>query len=72
LEVPISAFGGLADADISAEQIDGWRPSTRGAFRRRMLPGGHFFLRTERPLLLNLVAADLKASLELGARRTPA
>jgi medium-chain acyl-[acyl-carrier-protein] hydrolase len=47
LDCPITAFGGLADPTLTREELDAWRHQTRGPFRTRMLPGGHFFLETE-------------------------
>jgi medium-chain acyl-[acyl-carrier-protein] hydrolase len=58
-EMAISAFGGLADQDVTREDLVGWREQTRGAFRLRMLPGDHFFLHGARDLLTEAVARDL-------------
>jgi medium-chain acyl-[acyl-carrier-protein] hydrolase len=57
----ISAFGGLADAEVNRADLVGWREQTRGAFRLRMLPGDHFFLHSARDLLTEAVARDLAA-----------
>ncbi len=64
LDLPISAFGGLADSDVSEADIDAWRHQTTRAFRLRMFPGDHFFLNEERRAIAQAIAEDL----DLGAR----
>ncbi|HEX2091625.1 MAG TPA: thioesterase II family protein [Longimicrobiaceae bacterium] len=59
LDLPVSAFGGLADPDVSREHLSGWKEHTRGPFRLRMFPGGHFFLHGARQELVHAVAEDL-------------
>ena len=58
-DVGISAFGGLADVDVSRDDVDAWSVQTRGRFRMRMMPGGHFFLHNQKDLILESVARDL-------------
>jgi surfactin synthase thioesterase subunit/glycosyltransferase involved in cell wall biosynthesis len=45
LDTPVVAYGGLDDPNIRREHLDGWREQTAGAFKVRMFPGGHFYLR---------------------------
>jgi medium-chain acyl-[acyl-carrier-protein] hydrolase len=61
LEVPISAFGGTDDPDVSQERLDAWRPYTSRRFIARRLPGDHFFLNNpaSRDLLTRAVWQDL-------------
>ncbi|MGK4007729.1 thioesterase domain-containing protein [Sorangium sp. So ce1036] len=59
LECPISAFGGLADDRAGRAELEAWREHTRGPFTVEMFPGGHFFLRSARDLLLRSVSAHL-------------
>lgn len=59
LDLGISAFGGLADEEVSREDIAGWKEHARGAFRLRMLPGDHFFLHGSRDLLTEALAREL-------------
>jgi medium-chain acyl-[acyl-carrier-protein] hydrolase len=66
LAVPISALGGIADPEVRRDDLEAWRPETRGAFRLRMLPGDHFFLLSARRLVTEAVARDL-AALDLAA-----
>lgn len=59
LASPITVFGGLEDPTITRACLEGWREHTRSEFRIRMLPGSHFFLNTEQPLLLMAIAREL-------------
>ncbi len=59
LDIPISAFGGLEDPDVTREHLTGWKEQTRGPFRLRMFPGGHFFLHGARQSLVHAVAEDV-------------
>ncbi len=61
LRCPISAFGGMDDATISADDIAAWQAQTDGAFRVRMFPGGHFFPNALRSEMLRALAQDLAA-----------
>ncbi len=63
LDTPITAFGGLQDERVPLADIDAWRVQTTKAFQKRMLPGGHFFLNTERALLLEGIVIDLESCL---------
>jgi medium-chain acyl-[acyl-carrier-protein] hydrolase len=60
LECPITAFGGLHDQDVSREQLEGWRDYTSSSFAVRMFPGDHFYLHHSAPMLLRLIAQDLR------------
>ena len=60
LDCPITAFGGLQDADVSREQLAAWSEHTSGAFKMRMLPGDHFFVHSEQSLLIQLLTRELK------------
>lgn len=55
----ISAFGGLGDEEVTREDVEAWRPLTRGRFRMRMLPGDHFFIHGSKDLVLEAVSRDL-------------
>lgn len=61
LDCPITAFGGLQDEDISREQLEGWRDYTTSSFAVRMFPGNHFFLHQAAPVLLRMIAQDLRS-----------
>lgn len=59
LPCPITALGGLADNCLRREELEEWRQETAVSFQRRLLPGDHFYLHQERPLLLQVLARDL-------------
>lgn len=59
LDVPITAFGGLHDTQVSMRQLTAWQEQTRGAFRVRMFRGDHFFLNTSRAELLQEINTEL-------------
>lgn len=43
LSCPVTAFGGLGDAWAPADMVEAWGLETRGDFRSRFYPGGHFY-----------------------------
>lgn len=60
LDCPLSVFGGLNDNDIERAQLEAWGSQTTAATKVRMLPGDHFFINTQRPLLLRVLTQDLQ------------
>lgn len=65
LECPIAALGGLQDSEVPREDLEAWRMQTQSAFSLRMLPGDHFFLNKEQPLLLQALVRELEPVLVL-------
>lgn len=61
LEIPISAYGGLADEEVSPEALAEWSEHTSAGFQMRFLPGDHFFLKTAQTQLLELLARELQS-----------
>lgn len=59
LDVPITCYGGRDDKRLSHEDLEGWSRHTSGAFALRRLPGDHFFLHSQRSLLLRYLSDDL-------------
>lgn len=59
VDCPITAFGGLNDKVASEEEMAAWSAHTRGTFKLRIFPGGHFFLNEARLPLLRAIVADL-------------
>jgi medium-chain acyl-[acyl-carrier-protein] hydrolase len=59
LALPISAFGGLADSQAGPEEMERWREQTSGAYRRRLYPGKHFFVKDYQAMLLQDLSQDL-------------
>jgi medium-chain acyl-[acyl-carrier-protein] hydrolase len=68
LDLPISAYGGVQDEEVSEEQVAAWREQTSGEFRMKMFPGGHFFLNEDRALVLAELARELRPLLASPAR----
>lgn len=65
LACPLTAFGGLSDAWVPPEALEGWSLETSGPFRLRLFPGGHFYFLGERlrSFAANL-AEDVQAALD--------
>jgi medium-chain acyl-[acyl-carrier-protein] hydrolase len=53
LDVPIVAYGGEADPEASAQELEAWRAQTRAGFARYSFPGGHFYIDGALELLTN-------------------
>lgn len=63
LPVPITAFGGMRDEEVSEEEVRAWGEHTSAKFRCVMLPGNHFFIHEDRERLLREVTMELRAAL---------
>jgi medium-chain acyl-[acyl-carrier-protein] hydrolase len=59
LPMPITALGGLADDDVTIDDLEAWREHTSADFQRHMLPGGHFFVSSQAAEVVRLVATEL-------------
>jgi medium-chain acyl-[acyl-carrier-protein] hydrolase len=64
LDCPITVFGGLQDVETGPEKLEGWSEQTTRGFVRRLLPGDHFFLHSQRADLLRALAQELYGHLE--------
>lgn len=65
LPAPVVAFGGDRDPLVSADSLDGWRDWAPHGYRRRLLPGGHFYLEAEAgPLVEEIRSAFLARARE--------
>jgi surfactin synthase thioesterase subunit/glycosyltransferase involved in cell wall biosynthesis len=62
LNVPIAAYGGDADPNVTAEHLEAWREQTSSSFQRYEFPGGHFYLESARSLLLKTLREALTTS----------
>ena len=54
LDCPMTAFGGLQDAEVSRRGLEAWRSQTSASFSLQMFAGDHFFLHDAKPLLQSL------------------
>jgi medium-chain acyl-[acyl-carrier-protein] hydrolase len=59
LDCPISAFGGLQDSQVTQEDLAAWRDHTLSSFKLQMFPANHFFLHSDRSLLLQAMSQEL-------------
>jgi surfactin synthase thioesterase subunit len=63
LNSSISAFGGAQDRFVHIEQIHAWGMHTTARFSLRVLPGGHFFVRSSYLTVLDIIERELARSL---------
>lgn len=52
LSCPIYGYAGSDDSELSPEEMRGWEDMTRDDFIFQVLPGGHFYLKSEEATLL--------------------
>jgi medium-chain acyl-[acyl-carrier-protein] hydrolase len=60
IHCPITLFMGEQDEEAKRQYIDAWKEQTLAEFRTYVIPGDHFFLRTEETLFLRMISAELK------------
>jgi medium-chain acyl-[acyl-carrier-protein] hydrolase len=63
---PVTAFGGADDVSYSGS-LQSWKDCTRGRFRVRIFPGGHFYFSPAAGALAGEIVRDLHASLDMRA-----
>lgn len=61
IPVPVTAYGGTADPDVSMEDVRGWSEATTGTFDCRVFTGGHFYLEPHETQLVQDIAHRLAA-----------
>jgi surfactin synthase thioesterase subunit/glycosyltransferase involved in cell wall biosynthesis len=64
LAIPVSAYGGDGDPNVTTEHLDAWRETTTGPFERIEFPGGHFYLESVRNQLLHALRDALRRAAE--------
>ncbi len=62
LDVPITAFCGDGDREVSVEDMRAWAERTEAPFKLHVLAGDHFFLRERPDRLLAHVIEELEGS----------
>lgn len=60
LRCAISVLGGMEDVDVGKEKLESWSAHTSAWFQLRLFLGGHFFLRTAQPAVVESVSTTLK------------
>lgn len=59
LAIPLSAFVGTDDAEVSPEHILPWQMQTNGRFNFKLFPGDHFYLNSDPKALLQTIEQEL-------------
>jgi len=59
LAIPIAAYRGVRDPNLSRQDLADWKALTRGHFVQREFSGGHFYLQSDLVRVLRAVAEDL-------------
>lgn len=59
LGCPLVLYAGRQDAEVSPTEVEAWGEHTTEGARLRIFPGDHFFLRSNRDLLLRAMASAL-------------
>jgi medium-chain acyl-[acyl-carrier-protein] hydrolase len=63
LDIPVSAYGGRVDEEVSEDEVAAWREQTTGPFRLVMFPGDHFFINGDRAAVLGELSNELRGDL---------
>jgi medium-chain acyl-[acyl-carrier-protein] hydrolase len=66
LTCPVTALGGLRDAAVPRASLQAWHEQTRGPFSLSMFPGDHFFLHSDKILLLGVLVRAMQRLVGLG------
>lgn len=67
LDLPIFAYGGSTDPNVTAVHVESWAKETNGPFRRREFSGGHFYFQDDPTPLFAAIRKDLEAVMERAA-----
>jgi medium-chain acyl-[acyl-carrier-protein] hydrolase len=59
LEIPITAFGGADDRDVSLESLSAWHEHTLAEFQHFVFPGDHFFLQQSEEALIHVIRREV-------------
>jgi medium-chain acyl-[acyl-carrier-protein] hydrolase len=60
LDIPISAYGGVRDDEVTAEQVEAWEEQTSSRFHFQMFDGDHFFINGNRAEVLQEISRELR------------
>jgi surfactin synthase thioesterase subunit len=59
INCPLVLYAGRQDTEVSLEEVEAWNEHTTETARLQIFPGDHFFLRSDRDLLLRAIASTL-------------
>ncbi|MEO1799530.1 MAG: alpha/beta fold hydrolase [Cyanobacteria bacterium J06629_2] len=60
LNIPLTVFGGDNDTEVTPEELAAWQKQTTANFELKMFSGGHFFIDSQKLLLLKSIYDALK------------
>jgi len=60
LNIQINAYGGLADREVTREEMEAWENQTNNTFMLKMFPGDHFFLDSSPSLVTKAISDALE------------
>jgi medium-chain acyl-[acyl-carrier-protein] hydrolase len=60
LPIPITVFRGQQDSEVSAQEAEAWGEQTTAAFGVRAFSGDHFFIHSERNLVVQELVRELQ------------
>jgi len=63
LPCPIAVYGGLEDESVPEKSLEAWRDLTSISFKKRMLPGNHYFLKDTSNYIFRAIHDDLTSLL---------
>jgi surfactin synthase thioesterase subunit len=72
LNCPVAVWGGTQDSHVPVDTLRHWRDETTGECQTRLFPGGHFFLRGAKDLLLRALRDQLEQWFFKSERFAPA
>lgn len=64
-DIPITAFGGIDDVEVSRARLEPWQALTTAAFSLHTLPGDHFFVNTAQNQIIRVIKENLRAAADL-------
>jgi medium-chain acyl-[acyl-carrier-protein] hydrolase len=62
LECPIRVYGGSFDSTTTEDELRAWRIHTKSSFNLQILPGDHFFIRSNQQSIFQAIAAEIPGS----------
>jgi medium-chain acyl-[acyl-carrier-protein] hydrolase len=59
LDCPIRAFGGSLDSTTTEDELRAWRLHTKSSFNLEILPGDHFFIRSNQQSIFQAISKEI-------------
>jgi medium-chain acyl-[acyl-carrier-protein] hydrolase len=61
LDCSIRAFGGSLDSTTTEDELQAWRLHTKSSFNLEILPGDHFFIRSNQQSIFQAISKEIPA-----------